>query len=311
MKKKITAFIPFSGYDFTEKTVKELQNSSLVGKIFLLTTDNNDKNIGGCEKILVETLFGSQTIDEIVNRSNEEFTLFITQDNLIEFGQFSLERFISVAEATGAGIVYSDYYEINDNIRTAHPVIDYQAGALRDDFNFGYIYFFSADALRAASAKNEGNEYKFAGLYDLRLKISQDSPVVHIPEYLYTTIETDTRKSGEKLFDYVNPRNRSVQIEMEIAATNHLKQVGAYLEPVFKEINLEEGSFDIEASVIIPVRNRAKTVRDAVESVLKQKTDFPFNVIVVDNHSDDGTTEILQEIAAQNPCLIHVRPERE
>ncbi|MGE5400144.1 MAG: glycosyltransferase family 2 protein [Ignavibacteriales bacterium] len=311
MESKITAFIPYSGNSYTEKTVRELINSSLVDNVYLITTSDVEQNIPGCEKIKVDSLLSSQTISLLKEKSNSAYTLLITQDNLIEFGQFGLERFMNVLEDTGAGLVFSDYYEVKEGTRTALPVIDYQVGSLRDDFNFGYVYFFSTPALKDVLSNQEKSDYKFAGLYDLRLKISQKYPIVRVPEYLYSTIETDVRKSGEKLFDYVNPRNRAVQIEMEIAATYHLKKVGAYLEPVFREIDLNDGDFEFEASVIIPVKNRAKTISDAVESVLKQKTTFPFNLIVVDNHSTDGTTEALAEVAAKSSLLIHVIPERE
>ncbi|MGE5680831.1 MAG: glycosyltransferase family 2 protein [Bacillota bacterium] len=311
MNRKITAFIPYSGQDFTERTISDLRKSSLIDKVYLLVTSDFDKQINGCEKIKADSLFGSQAINLINDKSTEGYTLFISQDNLIEFGQFGIERFLQVAEDTGAGLVYSDYYELKDEVRTQHPVIDYQVGALRDDFNFGYVYFFNSAAMHEALKDQEKKDYQFAGLYDLRLKISQSFSLIRVPEFLYTTIETDTRKSGEKQFDYVNPRNRNVQIEMEIAATNHLKKVGGYLKPEFKEIDLTAGSFEFEASVIIPVRNRVKTITDAVESVLKQKTDFPFNLIVIDNHSTDGTTEILTSIAEKNPLMIHVIPDRE
>ncbi|MGE5351973.1 MAG: glycosyltransferase family 2 protein [Acidobacteriota bacterium] len=308
MERKITAFIPYSGNDFTRKTVSELYNSGLVDKCYLIVTTDVEENIEGCEKLKVESLFSSETVSQLKEKSNADYTLFITQDNLIEFGQFGIERFLHVAEDTGAGLVYSDYYEVKEGSRTAHPVIDYQVGSIRDDFNFGYVYFFNTAALKQAFKKTK---FLYAGLYDLRLKISQKNSIVRVPEFLYATIETDVRKTGEKQFDYVNPRNRSVQIEMEIAATDHLKKVKAYLKPEFKQIDLTAGNFEFEASVIIPVKNRAKTIGDAVESVLRQKTDFPFNLIVVDNHSNDGTTEVLKEVAAKDNRLIHVIPERE
>ncbi|MCU7496123.1 MAG: glycosyltransferase family 2 protein [Ignavibacteria bacterium] len=308
MDRKITAFIPYSGNDYTRKTVSELVNSGLVDKCYLIATSEVGNNIEGCEIIKVESLFSSETISQLKEKSNADYTLFITQDNLIEFGQFGIERFLHVAEDTGAGLVYSDYYEVKEGKRSALPVIDYQVGSIRDDFNFGYVYFFSTKALKEVAGEEK---YKFAGLYDLRLKISQKYAFLRVPEFLYATIETDVRKTGEKQFDYVNPRNRSVQIEMEIAATEHLKKVKAYLKPEFKEIDLTAGNFEFEASVIIPVRNRVKTIGDAVESVLKQKTDFPFNLIVVDNHSTDGTSDVLQKAAAKNSKLIHVVPERD
>lgn len=309
MGKKLTAFIPYSGQDYTRKTVQELLDSKAVADVFLLVNSENEKGLPGCRTIVTDSLVSSSTLKLLAENSGEGYSLLVIQDNQVEFGQYALERFIQVGENTGAGIVYSDYYEIKEGSRSQHPVIDYQTGSIRDDFNFGYIYLFNSEALKKAAAGNE--DYKFAGLYDIRLKISQSYPLVRVQEFLYTAIESDTRKSGEKQFDYVNPRNRNVQIEMEAAATEHLKKTGAYLKPEFKEIDITAHTFEYEASVIIPVRNRANTIKDAVESVLKQKADFPFNLIVIDNHSNDGTSDILASIAASNSCLIHLIPERE
>jgi hypothetical protein len=225
---------------------------------------------------------------------------------MIELGQFALKRFISVAENTKAGLVYSDYYEIKENVRNQHTTIEYQFGSLRDDFNFGFIYLLSNKAL---SNIKIGKNFLFAGLYDIRLKISQKYPIVRIAEYLYSSVEQDIRKSGDKLFDYVDPRNRAVQIEMETACTEHLKKIGAYLKPNFKPVTFKE-KFDYEVSVIIPVKNRVKTVGDAVGSVLIQKTNFKFNLLIVDNYSDDGTTEKLAEIAQKDKRVNHIIPAR-
>ncbi|MCL5030423.1 MAG: glycosyltransferase family 2 protein [Bacteroidetes bacterium] len=310
MTNKITAFLPFGGNDFTFKTVEEIQNSSMAEKIYLLSREDTKEKYNNCEILKIDSLFASKTFEQIKKHSKTDFILFITQDTLINFGQFALERFINVAESTKAGFVYSDYYEVKGNERTTHPVIDYQLGSIRDDFNFGSMLFINRKALIKAMEEKKSN-YKFAGLYSLRMGISRKCPVVRIPEYLYTTVESDLRKSGEKLFDYVNPKNREVQIEMEKAATEHLKKIKAYLAPKFKKINLTEGNFEFEASVIIPVRNRVKTIADAVESVLKQKTNFLFNLIVVDNHSTDGTTDILSAFAKKDNRLIHIIPERE
>ena len=187
-------------------------------------------------------------------------------------------------------------------------MIDYQEGSLRDDFNFGSLLLYRSQSLKEAASRIT-EPYQFAGLYDLRLKISQRSQLVRINEYLYTEIEEDTRASGQKIFDYVDPKNRQVQVEMEHACTRHLVEVGAFLEPVTKEITFDRSSFKYEASVIIPVRNRIKTIKDAIDSVLRQKTDFPFNLIVVDNLSTDGTTEAIAGYSDER--LIHVIPERD
>ena len=195
-----------------------------------------------------------------------------------------------------------------DGKQTNAPVIDYQFGSLRDDFNFGSVLLFNTSKLKKAACRMKCN-YNFAGLYDLRLKLSQKADLVHINEYLYSEVENDTRKSGEKIFDYVDPKNRNRQIEMEAACTEHLKEIGGYLKPEFKQIEFSAGNFEYEASVIIPVRNRIRTIRDAIRSVLDQKTDFKFNLIIIDNHSTDGTTEAIDEYK-NDERLIHIIPER-
>ena len=254
----------------------------------------------------------TRTLRDIADAVSEKFILIYTKDHPLEMGMFALDRIISVAEDTGADMLYADHYEVitdaqGQSLRRKHPLIDCQKGALRDDFDFGSVLVFRTTSFRRAVRAME-TEYKWAALYDLRLRMKK---IVHINEYLYTEIETDTRKSGEKQFDYVDPRNRAVQIEMEQACTEHLRRIGAWLEPVFKEPDIREfgaQEYPVTASVIIPVFNRIRTVKDAVESALSQKCDFPFNVIVVDNHSTDGTTALLEELAAADDRLVHVVP---
>ena len=256
----------------------------------------------------------TQTLRDIADAVSEKFILIYTKDHPLEMGMFALDRIISVAEDTGADMLYADHYEViadaqGQSLRRKHPLIDCQKGALRDDFDFGSVLVFRTTSFRRAVRAME-TEYKWAALYDLRLRMKK---IVHINEYLYTEIETDTRKSGEKQFDYVDPRNRTVQIEMEQACTEHLRRIGAWLEPVFKEPDIREfgvQEYPVTASVIIPVFNRIRTVKDAVESALSQKCDFPFNVIVVDNHSTDGTTALLEELAAADDRLVHVVPAK-
>ena len=187
-------------------------------------------------------------------------------------------------------------------------MIAYQPGSLRDDFNFGSVLIYNSEALKDAASRMD-TTYHFAGMYDLRLKVSQLASLVHINEYLYSEVEQDNRKSGEKIFDYVDPKNRAVQVEMEAACTQHLKEIGGYLTPEFKQIEFNAGYFEYEASVIIPVRNRIRTIEDAIKSVLSQKTNFNFNLIVIDNYSTDGTTEAIDKFASDSR-LIHLIPER-
>jgi len=275
----------------------------------LLSTDAQAESVDGCEMLTVDSLQSAQTVKTIAAHSDAKFSLIYTKFTTLELGQYALERFAGIAADTAAGMVYADYYQLVDGVRSNLPVIDYQAGSLRDDFNFGSVLFYNAALLKEAVAETSA-DYKFAGLYNLRLKVSQKAPLFHMNEYLYTEVEFDTRKSGEKIFDYVDPKNRAVQIEMEEACTDHLKCIGAYLAPEFTKISFDESNFPVEASVIIPVRNRVKTIEDAIVSVLSQKTNFAFNLIIVDNFSNDGTTEIIQKHAAADARLVHIVPNR-
>ncbi len=307
--KLINCFIAYSNIENSETTLKNLLISPLVNTVYLLSKNDIPATMEGCEIIPIDSLQSTATIRKIAEKSDTEYSLIYTKDTSLEMGQYALERLSKIAADTEAGMVYSDYYQVADGVRSAYPVIDYQEGSLRDDFNFGSIFFYNAKNLRKAAHKMK-DDYQFAGLYDLRLKVSRKAELVHINEYLYSEIEFDTRKSGEKQFDYVDPKNRAVQIEMEQVCTAHLKKIGAYLKPEFTKIEFNEGNFPVEASVIIPVRNRVKTVDDAIRSVLSQKANFAFNLIVVDNFSNDGTTEIIQEIAKTDSRLIHIIPER-
>ncbi|MFV0468933.1 MAG: glycosyltransferase family 2 protein, partial [Dysgonomonas sp.] len=237
-----------------------------------------------------------------------DYTLIYTKTADLRMGMFALDRMLQIAKDSRAGLVYADHYQITSGEKKNSPVISYQKGSLRDDFNFGSVLIYKSESLKAAVAAME-KEYQFAGLYDLRLKVSQKADLVHINEYLYTEIENDNRKSGEKVFDYVDPKNRGVQIEMEEACTDHLKKIGGYLAPNFKEINVSGTDFEYEASVIIPVRNRIRTIADAINSVLTQKTNFKFNLIVVDNYSTDGTTEAIDKFTDER--LIHLIPDNQ
>lgn len=251
------------------------------------------------------SLRSTQTLRSIAEAISHKYVLIYTKDLPLEMGLFALDRFIAIAEDTKADMLYADHYEVVDGQRKKHPVIDCQKGALRDDFDFGSVLVFRSTSFRKAVRAME-EDYEWGALYDLRLRMKK---IVHVNEYLYTEIETDTRKSGEKQFDYVDPKNRAVQIEMEQVCTAHLKRIGAYLEPKFKDVEFT-GGFPVTASVVIPVYNRVRTVKDAVESALAQQCDFPFNVIVVDNHSTDGTTELLEEIAAKDERLVHIVPAK-
>lgn len=265
------------------------------------------------------SLRATETLKSIAEAISEKYVLIYTKEQPLDMGMFALDRMLAIAEDTKADMLYADHYQADEEgkSRKKHPLIDCQKGALRDDFDFGSVLVFRSSSFRRA-VRSMTEDYRWSALYDLRLRMKK---IVHVNEYLYTEIETDNRKSGEKQFDYVDPRNREVQVEMEKVCTEHLKRIGAYLEPTFKEpdaeelgvTRLENGMLEgcpVVASVVIPVYNRVRTVRDAVESALAQKCGFPFNVIVVDNHSNDGTTELLAEIAAEDDRLVHMIPAK-
>ena len=308
--KTIDAFILFTEPEQAVKTVEELRQSDSVNKIWLLTPEGITAKIKGCKNITIDSLQSSTTVRQIAQKASAPRTLIYQKATVLKPGYFALERMTRIAEDSGAGMVYADYWAIKNGMKTNHPVIDYQEGSLRDDFNFGSLLLYDTRALKRAAGRMKHETYRFAGLYDLRLKVSQKHPLEHINEYLYTEIEEDNRASGEKIFDYVDPKNRQLQMEMEQACTQHLKDVGAYLKPTFETIAFDKGDFLHEASVIIPVRNRIRTIKDAISSVLMQKTSFPFNLIVVDNHSTDGTTEAIDDFK-EDTRLLHLIPGRD
>ncbi len=256
----------------------------------------------------------TQELLDIAGKMTGDYVLLNLKPTIVEMGDNALPRLIRAAEETDAAMVYSDYLAVKEGETERHPVIDYQEGSLRDDFDFGQVVLIRTKWLKKWGeevAADENRHYQFAAWYDLRLFLSRCGLLFHLNETLYTTVEEDTRKSGEKQFDYVNPRNREVQIEMERACTEHLRQLNALIDTTsYGDIDFNERDFEVEASVVIPVFNRAKTVADAAKSALSQETKFAFNVIVVDNHSTDGTAEILAELARENEKLIVLNPSR-
>lgn len=301
----IFAIVFNTNNEATRNTCKVLSTSKLIDKIEIITTD---PQLDECESIRVKKLFSSETMKTLIENSESEFTLIVTKPNLQKLGQLALERLVGVAKDTDAGLVYSNYFEVKEHQLSRHPVIDYQLGSVRDDFNFGIMFLVKTKALKSIVNEITGN-YNYAGLYEMRLALSRKYSFLRIPEFLYTISEFDTRKSGEKQFDYVDPKNREVQIEMEKACTEHLKGIGAYLKPEFSKVDFNKDEFSVEASVIIPVYNRVKTIADAIRSVLKQKTNFKFNLIIVDNHSNDGTTEVIENFS-DDERLVHLIPGR-
>ena len=313
MREKIDCFLPCGDLTGTTKTVSQLRASKTVQRIFLLTSspqtiDGNDA-LKGCRQLTVDSLTSSNTLMTIAENAKADYVLLQTKAVSVELGEGALERILRVASDSDATMVYADHYDLVDGKRIPHPVIDYQRGSIRDDFDFGSLLLIKTPLLHTFAMQAGEHDYHHAGLYALRLFLSRNGQLFHIDEKLYTEEETDTRASGVKQFDYVNPRNREVQIEMENAATVHLQEIGAKIDPsYYRRPDFNEQEFDVEASVVIPVYNREKTICDAVNSALSQKTNFNYNVIVVDNHSTDKTTELLQAI--HDKRLVHIIPKR-
>lgn len=305
----ISVALPFSAQPHFEKTLRQFTDAPCVQKVFVLHSGQFKTAPPKCEGVLVGALTSGTTLSEVISRVSTEYLLVVTEVQEVQMGQAALERFLAVAEQTNAAMTYADYFEVKPDLRTEHPLNDYQIGSIRDTFEFGSLLFFSMKSVRKA-IQEFGPLASGPGLYDLRLKVSVRGHLFHIQEYLYTKVESDLRATGEKLFDYVDPRNQAYQKELEHVATEYLKRIGAYLAPTFKPVPKPDSSFPVEASVIIPVRNRVNTVADAVKSVLTQEFDSSFNVIVVDNHSTDGTTDVLRGLAAQHPQVIHIIPPR-
>ena len=311
-KKQIDCFLPYSTVAMMQSLAAQLYESGVVKSIYTLSADvpPTEALPQYTHHLQAGSLLSLATMRLIATTATADYALLYLKQGPVTLGYHALERMLQVAEETGAAMVYADHYSVEAGKTVKHPVTAYQLGSIRDDFDFGSVVLLKTEYLKEYAAKEVVKDYQFAGWYDLRLFLSREGKLFHLNEYLYTEEEDDLRASGEKQFDYVNPRNREVQIEMEQAVTAHLSAIKALVDTTqYVQPDFSGEAFPVEASVVIPVFNREKTVRDAVVSALSQKTDFPFNVIVVDNHSTDGTTEILSSLAADER-LVHLIPTR-
>ena len=310
--KPLTVVIPYNPGPFFEKTLLPLTKSDLVERVVIVSQEPVHLKIPRCRVLVTGPLPSHETLSLILAGIQTKHLLLLPGAQQISIEPKALERILGKIESTKAGLVYSDFFDESEHGKILHPLNDYQLGSVRDDFDFGAMILFSVPAVRKAMKKyclKPG--VKFAGLYDLRLKVSIDHPVYHLQKPLYTMIGEDKPSGGENIFAYVDPRNKAVQKEMETVFTDYLKKTGAYLPPHhLREVDKINESFPVEASVVIPVRNRKETIAEAVKSALSQETDFPFNIIVVDNHSTDGTTTVLSDLARKHPRLKHIIPKR-
>ena len=313
MRQTTDCFIACHHLDDVMPVVEQLKRSCTVRHIFLL----GDEQLAAqplpsdCTLLVTDSLVSSQLVMLLAENAVADYILLSTKAVTPLLGKGAVDRMTRVAADSGAAMVYSDYYTLAEGERKAHPVIDYQEGSLRDDFDFGSLWLVRTSLVHKYATSDHDADYRYAGLYDLRLFLSREGQLLHVNEFLYTEEETDSRASGVKQFDYVNPANREVQVEMEQACTAHLREVGALVDPtLYDDVDFNEQEFDVEATVVIPVFNRVRTIKDAVESALSQTASFRYNVIVVDNHSTDGTDRILTALKAHHDNLIIINPER-
>jgi hypothetical protein len=310
--KPLTVVTQYSPEPFFEKTLLPMTKSDLVEHIMIVSQEPIHFKPEKCQVLVSGPLTSDETLNPILSGIQTDYFLLLLGDRQISIEPKTLEKILENAESTKAGLVYTDFFDENEHWKTLHPLNDYQLGSVRDDFDFGGMMLFSAAAARKALGKHGAiSHVKFAGLYDLRLKISIEHSICHLQEPLYCVMSPEENSDVEKVFAYVDPSNQAVQKEMEIVFTDYLKRIRAYLPPHFlREVERAPESFPVEASVIIPVRNRKETIAEAVGSALSQQTNFPYNVIVVDNHSTDGTTAILSDLARQYSSLKHHIPKR-
>jgi len=314
--KPITVATPHSSGPLFEKTLISLTKSALVERIVIVSQEPVHFQMDKCRVLVAGPVSSHETLSQVISEIRTEHLLLLSEAQQISIEPKALERILEAAESANAGLVYADFYEENEGGKSLHPLIDYQPGSVRDDFDFGAMILFSTSVIRKTLKKyGDIPAVKFAGLYDLRLKLSIDHPIHHLKEPLYSVIGNvgaiRELPLQEKLFVYLDPQNRAVQKEMETVFTDYLKKIGAYLPPHrLREVEQASEPSPVEASVIIPVLNRKKTIADAVRSAVSQETDFPFNVIAVDNHSIDGTTPILSDLARQYSRLKHLIPVR-
>ncbi len=309
----IDCFVPWTNQKVTGYIVEQLKRERLVHKIYIIISTDEKIQLRDCDVLHTPSLYCSDTLRQIANHVETDYFLMMSAKQ-VELGYRALERLYYVAQSISPAKVYADHYTVRGDTVERAPVNDLYYGSVRNDFDFGSVVLISSRSLRDSIAEHPDSQWKYAGWYELQLsqlRKKRLASVFHLREYLYTDREVDLRKSGEKQFDYVDPRNREVQVEYEKVFTDHLKRIGAYIAPEsISQVNIERAEFGTEASVIIPVRNRAKTIADAVNSALSQQANFKFNVLVVDNHSSDGTTEILDRLSSEDERLVVIKPVR-
>ncbi len=310
--KPLTIVAPHDPGPLFKNDLSPFTESELVERVVIVSQKPVHFEMKKCSLLVAGPLTSHETVARILSEISTEYLLLLPGGQQISIEPHTLKNLLAAAASTKAGLVYSDFYEISEQQRFLHPLNDYQPGSVRDDFDFGAVMLLSMAAVRDATGRYGGiPAVRFAALYDLRLKVSIEHSLCHLSEPLYSLVSTSGSSSEGQLFGYVDPRNQAAQKEMESVFTDYLKNIGAYLAPHrFREVGQTTTPFPVEASVVIPVLNRKGTIAEAVKSALSQQSNFTFNVIVVDNHSTDGTTAVLSDLARQHSRLKHIIPVR-
>ncbi|HNT43639.1 MAG TPA: glycosyltransferase family A protein [Syntrophorhabdaceae bacterium] len=308
----VTAVCSYTAGPMFLPALRNLAASDLIEEVLVVAREPIPDILPRCTVINTGPFASRETFETILAKTATEYLLFIPRTIPMLAGMATLERFIRAARSTGAGTVYSDFHDDTGKGKTLHPLIDYQPGSVRDDFNFGALALLDASIVRDTLQRyGRTPPLRHGALYDIRLKMSIDHGIHHIAEPLYSVVVHGDTPGADAHFAYVDPRNQALQREMETVFTDHLKRINAYLPPDrLKTMEEPAEPFPVRASVIIPVKNRRKTIADALQSALSQETDFTFNILVVDNHSTDGTTEVIADMAGRNPAIRHIIPRR-
>ncbi len=313
--RSVAAVVTWSGDTQESATLRALHECASIGEMALVSTPSVPPPPGTYKTFGISTQWSKLSVVDVLRwfeATRAEYLIWILSGAPL-LSPSGIERLVSCARDADAAITYGDYQDLQANgTLSYHPLIDYQSGSLRDDFDFGPVVLLSAEKLSglAGEVQETATELQYGGWYDLRLRLSERGPLLHLPEPIYRMPVKEERSSGERVFDYVNPGKADYQLEMEEVATDYLGRIGALLEPPGEEPLSDENLYPVEASVVMPVKNRARTIADAVGSALSQETSFDFNVIVVDNHSGDGTTRVLEDLSAKDKRLVHMIPER-
>lgn len=315
LSQSTTLFIPSAAVPYSQEMFFRIIRHPAIKRVYVLFPPEKRKwDIvwENCTYIRVDSLTSSQCVKQVADLCDTKYALWLMRPAEVEIGYQGLSRMLRAAEDADAPMVYADRYDKKESGPLPHPLTDCQEGSVRDDFDFGSLWLLRSDVLREFAASRWCGEYRYAAPYALRLFICRQQLPLHLDEYLYTQGEIVSKSEHEAHFQYLAASQRDRQLECEQACTEHLKCLGAWLPAgTYESLPEDQYTYPVEVSVIIPVRNRVRTIGDAIKSALAQTASFPFNVLIVDNHSDDGTSEIIEQYAAQHPNVFHLKQTRQ